>query len=91
MRIVTVYRPCDSTGPESVNQQHQRYLTKHKRVEEPRAALYKDLFEEITNWKLQGNHIILGIDANEDIRTGATADFFRAAGLKEAILERHKS
>jgi hypothetical protein len=90
VRIVTVYRPCDSPGPETVNQQHQRYLTTHKRLEEPREALYQDLFEEIVAWKLQGNHIIVGIDANEDIRTGATADFFRAAGLKEAILERNK-
>jgi hypothetical protein len=29
IRIVTVYRPCDSTGPETANQQHQRYLTQH--------------------------------------------------------------
>ncbi len=47
IRIVTVYRPCDSTGPETANQQHQRYLTQHNRLEEPRDALYQDLFEDI--------------------------------------------
>jgi hypothetical protein len=87
---VTVYRPCDSPGPSTVNQQHRRYLAKKKRIEEPREALYTDLFQEITRWKLEGSQIILGIDANEDIRTGSTADFFRAAGMKEAILDRHQ-
>jgi hypothetical protein len=88
--VVTVYRPCDSNGPETVNQQHRRYLAKKKRTEEPRTALYTDLFEEITAWKLAGSQIILGIDANEDVRTGETAEFFRACGMKEAILDRHR-
>ena len=87
---VTVYRPCDSPGPSTVNQQHRRYFAKQKRIEEPREALYTDLFTEITKWKLEGSQIILGIDANEDIRTGSTADFFRAAGMKEAIIDRHQ-
>ena len=77
-------------GPETVNQQHQRYLTTKKRNNEPREALYKDLFEEILLWKEEGNQLIIGMDANEDVRTGATAEFFLAAGMQEAILDWHK-
>mgnify|MGYP002807345711 CR=1 FL=1 len=90
IRVISVYRPCDSDGPETVNQQHQRYLTKKKRLEAPREALYVDLFEELSAWIDAGNQIILGIDANEDVRTGATASFFQALGMTEAILHRHQ-
>ena len=89
IRVISVYRPCDSDGPETVNQQHQRYLTKKKRLEAPREALYVDLYEEMSVWIDAGDQIILGIDANEDIRTGRTQEFFRALGMKEAILARH--
>ena len=73
-----------------MNQQHRRYLTSKKRIDEPREAIYKDLFEEILRWKEEGNQLIIGMDANEDVRTGSTAEFFLAAGMKEAILDRNK-
>ena len=72
-----------------MNQQHQRYLTKKKRLEAQREALYVDLYEELSAWIDAGDQIILGIDANEDIRTGRTQEFFRALGMKEVILARH--
>jgi hypothetical protein len=90
IRIISVYRPCDSDGPESVNQQQQRFLTKKKRLEDPREAIYADLFDEVSAWIEEGDQIIIGIDANEDVRTGRTAEFFRALGMKEAILSRHQ-
>jgi hypothetical protein len=33
---------------------------------------------------------VIGMDSNEDIRTGATENFFQALGMKEAILSRHQ-
>jgi hypothetical protein len=90
IRVISVYRPCDSNGPESVNQQHQRFLTKKRRLEEPREALYVDLYDEVSAWIEAGDQIIIGIDANEDVRTGRTDEFFRAFGMKEAILTRHQ-
>jgi hypothetical protein len=38
------------------------------------------------------NQLIIGMDANKDVRTGATEELFRAAGMKEAILvDKHKA
>jgi hypothetical protein len=45
-RVISVYRPCDSPGPQTVNQQQARYLRTHARDTEPRQAQYDDLFTE---------------------------------------------
>jgi hypothetical protein len=37
----------------------------------------------------EGDQLIIGIDANEDVRTGATAEFFQTLGLRDAILDKH--
>ena len=79
----------DSIGPETVSEQHRRYLYSVDRDEEPRDAIYKDLFQAVTEWKNNGEHIIIGIDANEDTRTGTTLDTFRAMGMKDIILQTH--
>ena len=77
LRIVSAYRPVDSTGPGTVYEQHLRFFaTKFRRIN-PRTAFYEDLFEEITKWKEAGDHLIIGIDANEDVRTGLTFETFR--------------
>ena len=90
-RTVSVYRPVDSVGPGTVYSQHERYFGKHKRQVCPRAALYEDLFTAISEWKTQGDHILVGIDANEDVRTGDTKDFFRAQDMREIILDQHST
>ena len=89
-RVISVYRPCDSPGPDTVNQQQYRYLRTHRRDTEPRQAVYDDLFEEAQIWINAGDHLVIGMDSNEDIRTGATENFFQALGMKEAILSRHQ-
>jgi hypothetical protein len=57
--------------------------------EAPREALYEDLYTECAEWMEDGDQLIIGIDANEDVRTGATAECFQALGMREAILEKH--
>jgi hypothetical protein len=44
---------------------------------------------ECTEWMDEGDQLIIGIDANEDIRTSATAEFFQTLGLRDAILDKH--
>jgi hypothetical protein len=51
--------------------------------------LYEDLYQEAVTWIDQGNHLVIGMDAKEDIHTGATAEFFQALGMKEATLSWH--
>ena len=89
LRVVSVYRPVESIGPDTVSAQHRRHLFTLHRDEEPRDAIYSDLFNEVQAWKEKGNHIILGIDANEDVRTGNTLETFRSLGMKDLILGTH--
>ena len=52
--------------------------------------MLEDLTTAITKWKAAGDHIIIGMDANEDVRQGTVHDMFAALGLLEAILDKHK-
>ena len=89
LRILSVYCPVDSIGPETVSEQHRRHLYLVDRDEEPCDAIYKDLFQAVTEWKDQGDHIVIGIDANEDVRTGDTLNTFWAMGMKDLVLQAH--
>ncbi len=89
VRTISVYRPCEAPGATTTYQQQLRFLRHHQVEFEPREALYEDLYMECADWIEEGNQLILGIDANEDVRTGATAAFFKALGMREAILAKH--
>ena len=58
---------------------------------DPRQAFYDNLFDKITKWKELGDHIIVGIDANEDVRKGKTHEMFCMLGMTEIILQHHRN
>ncbi len=87
-RTVSVYRPCQIGGPESVGAQHRRVMSQLDRDEDPRAAVYRDLGQDVEKWLADGDNLIIGIDANEDIRTGDTKKAFEEWGLREAIISK---
>jgi hypothetical protein len=89
VRTISVYRPCKAPGATTTYQQQLRFLRHHTAEFQPRTALYKDLFMECTEWMDEGNQLIIGIDANEDVRTGEMAEFFQTPGLRDAILDKH--
>jgi hypothetical protein len=68
LRVVSAYRPVKSIGPGTVYSQHERYFQSQSiRHGDPRQIFYRDLLEEVNTWKQQGDHIIIGMDANKDI------------------------
>ena len=89
LRVVSAYRPVDSGGHGSVYSQHQRHFTRNLRDADPRHAFYDDLFDEVTRWKTLSDHIVVSLDANEDVRTGLTAETFHSLGMHEIILKLH--
>jgi hypothetical protein len=92
--VISIYRPCHGNNrAASVYKQQVRYFKGKEELDRnPRKALsYEDLFVEATQWKTEGVHIIIAGDVNEDVPTGLTNEFFTALGLRELILERHKS
>ncbi len=85
VRFVSAYRPCSSGGASSVFQQHNRVLDNRN----PRTAILEDLVSAMTEWKTLGDHLILGMDANEDIRHGEVHTLLAEVGLREVILDHH--
>jgi hypothetical protein len=88
--VASAYRPVQAIGPNTVYSQQQRYLFQKGCNDDPREVFYQDLKKDISKWKNDGCHIIIGIDANEDVRTGHTAEFFKDLGMREIILHTHK-
>lgn len=95
VRIINAYRPYKSDEENSVMMQQYRHFKKENRrnvqghIVNPRTVFYNDLKKEIKEWKEQGGHIIVGIDANEDIRTGETEKTFKDLDMNECILLKH--
>ena len=67
VRFISAYRPCNLGGSSSVSQQHSRSFNDKRH---PRTAILEDLAASMTVWKALGDHLILGMDANEDVRQG---------------------
>jgi hypothetical protein len=91
LRVASAYRPVHGQGPGTVHSQHEHYLGQHDRDEEPRTAFYTDLRQEVARWKERGNHINVGLDANEDVRHGDTAVMFQDMEMRELILQLHST
>ncbi len=88
-RIVSAYRPCQSDGAGSVFRQHQRVLSASGDHRTPLVAFREDLRAEILAWKTDGDHLVIGMDANEDVRSGEINTLFQRLGLHDAILDLH--
>jgi hypothetical protein len=93
LRVVTAYRPCKKTesSPYATWTQHRNYFRGKKLEREPRAAVLEDLQTEINGWAGAGEHVVLMMDCNEDVRSVAITTFLNACGLRDIVLERHGS
>jgi hypothetical protein len=84
LRVISAYRPCNSSGPLTVYAQHQNYFDEEDIDGCPRTLFTTHLSAELNKWLQEGDQIILMIDANEDIR-----DFSRSlqqTGLREVLI-----
>jgi hypothetical protein len=93
LRLVAAYRPVkNTTGASSVWSQQRQYLVEKGDTRCPRVVMQEDLATAIDGWIKQGNQIVLGIDANEDVRSnrrGGFSDAMRKVGLEETITKQH--
>jgi endonuclease/exonuclease/phosphatase family metal-dependent hydrolase len=89
LRIVSVYRPCDSSGPTSVAGQQRTILLEEDIQDNPRKVFLEDLAIEASEWIEQGDHLIILGDFNEDVRTGDVKETMEALDMTEAITEYH--
>jgi hypothetical protein len=90
VRIATAHRPCESLGASTAFHQQARGLSKTDDHRNPLDAFLQDLAQAIKAWKEAGDHIIIGMDANKDVRNGEVNMMFEGLGLREAMLDKHK-
>ena len=91
LRVISGYRPTpdasDSTG--SVYSQQERRLRTLKDDRNPRRALIKDLSTNIDSWIEEGNLLLIGLDANDNVRTGDVNAMLRSKGMRDVHASQH--
>jgi len=82
LRVVSVYRPCASSGGKRTAwSQHKAYFNDQNDDRDPRKAFMEDLATEIQEWTQEGDQVIVGGDLNEEIRGPAIKEFFASLGI----------
>lgn len=88
--LISAYRPTNNCRDQgSVWSQHRRYFLEREEDREPIEASEQDLSAKLQKWIQEGSHIVLGMDANEDVRHGGFPTRLIAMGLREAITTHH--
>jgi len=89
LRVITAYRPNPPQGPFTVYVQHNAHFHTIGRDVCPRIAFVTDLVEEIQQFMEAGDHIILLIDGNSNMKSSDLSKALKQMSLQEAILARH--
>ena len=91
LRVVGAYRPNPKgEGDNTVYVQHQRYLLKQQDNRDSQLAFDQDLEKAIKRWSELGDHIVIAMDANDDLRNGPVKRLMARQGLREVILSKHR-
>ena len=90
LRIITAYRPNPPQGPFTVYAQHAHLHTIQRDIC-PRQAFLVDLIVDLRKFLEEGDHIILLIDGNLNMKRSDLSNALSNINLKEAILDRHGS
>jgi hypothetical protein len=72
-----------------VYNQHKVYLDNHDDPRNPRQAFLDYLSQDIRKWQEEGDQLVIGMDANEDVRSGILHDAMSFMQLREAVTTRH--
>lgn len=83
----SVYRPCipSMSAGSTTYDQHLRHLQDN----DPREKLLLDLQEEVQKFQNKGDNIIIGMDANENIKGRRIKTFMNTLNLKNAVFDLH--
>jgi hypothetical protein len=89
LRVITSYRPNPPSGPLSVYAQQRSYFNHMNDDRCPRVAFLQDICAEIQGFMEAGDHIIVLIDGNTDMKHSDLRVAFERCNLREVLLERH--
>jgi hypothetical protein len=89
LRVLTGYRPNPPSGPLTVYAQHRSYFNHINDNRCPRTAFLQDLCADIQEFMEAGDHIILPIDGNTDMKHSDLRTALERCNLREVLLEKH--
>jgi hypothetical protein len=91
LRVIGAYRPNPKgEGDQTVHAQHQKYLLQQKDPRDPLVAFDQDLDKAIKQWSDMGDHIVVALGANDDLRNGIVKRGMARRGLREVLLSKHR-
>ena len=72
--------------------QHVRYYQKKILIQEPdvHALFIEDLYRALSSLRDFGHHVVLGMDANDDVRDGAVSEALADIGIEEVVIRGHR-
>jgi hypothetical protein len=70
----------------TLTQQRTHFQSKDQ-DREPRTAILEDLTSDINQWVADGEHVVLMMDCNEDVRSETITTFLDACGMRDIVLE----
>ena len=87
---------CPVWNPRDISSawnQHWRFFSSHRGLANPNPSVLfaTDLLGVLSSKLALGDSVILGLDHNEDVRTGILAGKLQELGLTDAILDMHSS
>jgi hypothetical protein len=93
-RIVSIYVPCRtgrSSGDLMVMNQHRRYFEDKGQLDCPRTILLEDIWMLLQTWQHSGEHLVVFINANENMTNGPFHEMFTGPSLhmREAVTHQH--
>lgn len=87
--VVSAYRPCiNKEDVGSVFMQHVRGLGDNDN-RNPLDAFEEDLSAQISQWQVEGYHIVIAMDANENALDGSISRMMYNLGLRDVFLVTH--
>jgi len=89
LRVFSAYRPNPPQGPFTVYAQHNAYFHSIQREICPRQAFLVDLQEELKQALDMGDHIVLMVDGNSNMKNSDLRSSLCKLSLHEVILNKH--
>jgi hypothetical protein len=90
LQAIAGYRPNPPQGPYTVYAQQNAFFHSIKRDICPRKAFIADLVEQLTEFIEAGDHIILMLDGNSNMKNSDLSLALREIDMTEAILRRQR-
>ena len=90
--FISAYQPCKNTsGLHTVWSQQEHYFKEQEDIQVPGvyALFICDLCKFLGELRDDGNHVVLGIDASDDIRDGKVTKALLEVGILETVVSNH--